>query len=125
MIPKKVYANENMYGSKEDKERYSRSGEFIENMVTDNEIEFCKRWFHLAGFNELLEDANEYFASKMFCNRTYIEAINSYNDRIEIPLIPPSNNGVINPLSFGYDHHISALHFKMPDNMKQLIDNIK
>ena len=42
-------------------EKYSRGGEFIENMVTDNIIEFCKRWFHLAGFNEILEDINEFY----------------------------------------------------------------
>lgn len=124
-IPNKVYENENIYGPEEDRARYSRSGEFIENMVTDNEIEFCKRWFHLAGFNELLEDANEYFESKMFSNMNYIQAMNSYNDIIEVPLIPTSNNGVINPLVFGYDHHIQALQFKMPDRMNTLIDKIK
>ena len=95
-------------------------------MVTDNEIEFCKRWFHLAGFNELLEDANEYFANKMFCNMSYIEAVNSYGDRIESPLLPTSNNGIINPLTFGqYTSIITPLQFKIPDNMKQLLERIE
>jgi len=95
-------------------------------MVTDNEIEFCKRWFHLAGFNELLEDANEYFANKMFSNMSYIEAINSYGDIIESPLLPTSNNGIINPLTFGqYTGIITPLQFKIPDNLKQLRERIE
>jgi DNA polymerase elongation subunit (family B) len=57
-INEKVYDNENAYGI--EAEKYSRSGEFIENMVTDNHIEFCHRWFKLAGFQEVLEDIDEY-----------------------------------------------------------------
>lgn len=95
-------------------------------MVTDNEIEFCKRWFHLAGFNELLEDANEYFANKTFGNMCYIEAVNSYGDKIESPLLPTSNNGIVNPLTFGqYTGIIAPLQFKFPDEMKVLRERIE
>lgn len=111
--------------SEEDREKYSRSGEFIENMVTDNEIEFCKRWFHLAGFNELLEDANEFFANKMFSQRSYIEAINSYGDIIETPVIPTNNNGIIQPVIFGFDSHTRPIQFKIPNNMKSLMERIE
>jgi DNA polymerase elongation subunit (family B) len=126
-IPDKVYENENQYcKSEEDAQKYSRSGEFIENMVTDNEIEFCKRWFHLAGFNELLKDADEYFANKMFSNMSYIEAMNSYGDKIESPLIPTSNKGIINPLVFGqYTGIIAPLQFNIPDEMKNLRERIE
>lgn len=55
-IDHKVYENENAYHL----EKYSRSGEFIDNMVADNLIEFCKRWLHLAGIMEFLEDMKEY-----------------------------------------------------------------
>ena len=124
-IPEKVYENENQYcKSEEDAQKYSRSGEFIENMVTNNEIEFCKRWFHLAGFNELLEDANEYFANKMFSNMSYIEAINSFGDKLEAPLLP-TNSRIINPLSFGnYTGIITPLQFKMPNELKYLRERI-
>ena len=54
-IPHKVYNRENTYKE----ENYSRSGEFIENMVVDNTIEFCERWFHLAGIKELIADIDE------------------------------------------------------------------
>ena len=126
-IPEKVYENENQYcKSEEDAQKYSRSGEFIENMVTDNEIEFCKRWFHLAGFNELLEDANEYFVNKMFCNMSYIQALNSYGDRIEAPLLPTSNGNIVNPLTFDqYNGIITPLQFNIPEIAKQLRERIE
>jgi len=95
-------------------------------MVTDNEIEFCKRWFHLAGFNELLEDANEYFANKMFCNMSYIQALNSYGDRIEAPLLPTSNGSIVNPLTFDqYNGIITPLQFNIPEIAKQLRERIE
>ena len=52
----KFYQNENLYHNP----KYSRSGEFMENLVSDNLIEFCKRWLCLGGILELLEDWNEY-----------------------------------------------------------------
>lgn len=51
-IPHKVYKNENSYNI----EGYSRSGEFIENKVTDNIIEFGHRWFHLPTAMEIIKD---------------------------------------------------------------------
>ena len=68
IIDEKVYENENAYMN----EKYSRGGEFIENLVTDNPIEFCKRWLHLAGFKEFMQDYYEY------CNRFSI-CYNSHN----------------------------------------------
>ena len=117
VIDEKVYENENMYNV--EKEKYSRGGEFIENMVTDNEIEFCKRWFHLAGFNELLEDANEYFESRTFSNMSYIQSINSFGDKLECPLIPTDNGGVTNPLIFdnSYSGILQPLQFVITDDM--------
>ena len=125
IIDEKVYENENMYNV--EKEKYSRGGEFIENMVTDNEIEFCKRWFHLAGFNELLDDANEYFDKKMFSEMNYTQAINSFGDILECPLLPTANKGIVNPLSFdnSYSAIIQPLQFKIPTEMKGLVDKFE
>ena len=52
----KFYHNENLYHN----EKYSRAGEFMENLVCDNHIEFCKRWLCLGGILEVLEDWSEY-----------------------------------------------------------------
>ena len=57
-IPEKVYDRENFYNN----EKYNRAGEYIENLVTDNVIEFSHRYLKLAGFKEfILEDMLEYY----------------------------------------------------------------
>lgn len=40
---------------------YSRGGEFLENMMSGNHLEFCKRWLHLGDFKEVVHDMEEYF----------------------------------------------------------------
>lgn len=57
-----VWNGENGYNNP----KYSRGGEFIENMVTDNSIEFCKRWLHLAGIMEFIEDMKEYESKLLY-----------------------------------------------------------
>ena len=47
------------------------STEFIENMVTDNHVEFCNRWFHLAGVMEFLEDMKEFESISYQYNAPY------------------------------------------------------
>lgn len=67
MIPEPVYEFENPY--KIEPEKYSRGGEFIENLVTDNTIECCRRWFNLAGFEDMLNDIDTYYKERnMFSN---------------------------------------------------------
>ena len=68
-IPIRVHDEENPYL----KDNYNRGGDFIENLVSDNIIEFCRRWLHLAGFKEFLEDMQEYFGldTKISCKITY------------------------------------------------------
>ena len=58
-IDHKVYENENAYFIEETK--YSRGGEFVENFVTDNTLEFCHRWLHLANVKEFLDDIEEFY----------------------------------------------------------------
>lgn len=40
---------------------FRREGMFVDDMATENYIEICKRWFNLAGMNELLDDIEEFF----------------------------------------------------------------
>ena len=111
LIPDKVYSNENAYMNK----KYSRGGEFIENMVTDNHISFCKRWFHLAGFKEFLEDMKEFktYISKCIWSKEYHNEdiyLDKNNKIINIPFwgnketkISPIkfiSNKLINPIRF-------------------------
>ena len=57
-IPEQVYERENFYNN----DKYNRAGEFMENFVTDNMLEFCSRYFKLARYKEfILEDMLEYY----------------------------------------------------------------
>lgn len=103
IIPEQVYSHENTYNI--EAEKYSRSGEFIENMVTDNNIEFCKRWLHLAGFNEFLEDIDEFYNDSIgkFSNLQaagFKEVpVIPISDKVETPIIF-ADSGLENPIIF-------------------------
>lgn len=56
-IDEKIYENENPTNN----DKYSRSGAFLEDLQSGVYLEFCKRWFNLAGYGELYEDVEEYF----------------------------------------------------------------
>ena len=58
-IDQKVHPYENPYHQ----EQYDRGGQFMEDLVTSNPLEFSKRWLHFAGLRELLEDIDEYYSS--------------------------------------------------------------
>lgn len=104
IIPEKVYEHENTY--KIEEEKYSRGGEFIENMVTDNCIEFCKRWFHLGGFKEVLDDIDEFYNDRNLGTFSNLQSagfkecpIYPISDKIETP-ITFVNSSVENPIIF-------------------------
>lgn len=59
----KIYKNEDAYNT----DHYMRAGEYIENLVSDNIIEFGKRWLGLAGFEEFSLDMQEYFNKFYTC----------------------------------------------------------
>ena len=56
-IPNKIYESENATHN----EKYTRSGQFIEDMTSECDIEFAHRWFNLASFKEAYADIIEYF----------------------------------------------------------------
>lgn len=58
-IPNKVYEYENPFNKK----LYERSGNYIEDLISENIIEFCHRWLHYASFMEWIDDLNYYFRS--------------------------------------------------------------
>jgi len=85
----KVYEHENAFNF----DKHSRGGEFIENLVTDNEIEFCHRWLHLANFKELLEDIDEYYRAN---------SIGAYSefDKPNCPIRPSTIGTLYSPITF-------------------------
>ena len=42
---------------------YIRGGQFAEDLISENTIEFCHRWFHYASFKEWIEDFTYYFTN--------------------------------------------------------------
>lgn len=57
LIEDPVHKYENPYHE----EMYDRGGQYIEDLVTGNALEFGRRWFGFANFRELLYDIEEYF----------------------------------------------------------------
>lgn len=55
-IENEVHGKENLF----DYDKYSRGGQFLEDLQCGNWLEFCTRWFHLASYGEFLEDMIEY-----------------------------------------------------------------
>lgn len=93
IIPEKVYKNENSYNQ----EKYSRAGEFIENMVTDNILEFAHRYFNLASYREMLEDFDEYY--RLYRTGFNLDKKYGYGLRYDSSIIH-------SPISFNY--HIKS-----------------
>lgn len=103
IIDEKVYENENFYKTPE--EMYSRGGEFIDNMVCDNDIEFCHRWFHLANIQEMIQDINDYFTNHSI--GSYDEFANNYRT----PLYPKIKNLSEVAVDFDYNKIESPVEF--------------
>ena len=59
-IEQEVHQWENPF----DYNKYCRGGQFIQDFCSHNFIEFSRRWFHLAGFKEMLEDMDELYSVK-------------------------------------------------------------
>lgn len=107
-IRDKVYDNENAYHTEE--EKYSRGGEFIENLVTDNHIEFCHRWFKLANITEMIHDIDEYYSGKGFDK--YSNLISAgYGDGKGISPILPTSKKPVQPITFGHPKVDSPIIF--------------
>jgi len=62
-IENKIHDNEHpdMYTSDDDAARYSRSGEFLDNLMSGNILEFCRRWLSLGDIHDVLKDIEEYY----------------------------------------------------------------
>lgn len=56
VIKNKIHKYENPYHD----EKYDRGGQFMEDLITGNPLEFGKRWLGLAGVEDLISDIIEY-----------------------------------------------------------------
>ena len=61
MKPFSLNEHPDMYSSGDEVAKYSRGGEFLENMISGNVMEFCRRWMQLGDINQCMDDIREYF----------------------------------------------------------------
>ena len=113
-IPEQVYLYENMYRDP----KYQRSGQYIENMVCENYIVFCNRWFHLATFMELLEDMREYY-QKFVPNFTANNQIHEFEKIDGKVYIAPVKSGVIDPCDWNTKSRNPCVFFNARPQVKR------
>lgn len=75
-------------------EKYTRGGEYIENLQSRVYLEFCKRWLHLGSFMEVYNDVIEYFT--IVKNPTFYLQTILPNGMIK-PFIKRDNTDMIKP----------------------------
>ena len=62
--PSKTFSleeHQDMYSSSDEIARYSRGGEFLENLMCNNPLEFGRRWMRLGDIHQVIEDMREYY----------------------------------------------------------------
>ena len=97
VMEKQIYDKENILNE----DKYTREGEFIENLVCDNILEFARRYFGLASFKEfLLYDLMEYLQIESIKVTYRIPGRDPliYNFKGKINPIIEVENGKINPI---------------------------
>ena len=112
-IEEKIYDNENRYLN----DKYERGGEFIENLVCDNIISFSNRWLHLANFNELLSDIQEYYMmtfEPVTVNNFILNDCIYVNGKYILAPFKVAVDNKINPFSFTLNNSINPFNLYNP-----------
>ena len=113
-IEEKVYEYENKFCD----DKYERGGEFVENLVCDNIIEFSNRWLHLATFGELLNDIKEYYVTKFDttygCKYLFNDYIYENGRYITAPFVFVGKDHIITPFEKINNHVINPFRFFGP-----------
>ena len=50
-----------MFSNDDDEAKYSRGGEFLDNLMTSNILEFCWRWLNLVDIYDVESDIREFY----------------------------------------------------------------
>lgn len=95
VIPNQIYANENPSND----EKFSRGGKFLEDLHSGNYLEFCSRWFKVAGYSDLYKDIVEYYTTQ----KNPVYQLRAFN--YEGLLIPYNKSDIdlINPIAYNED----------------------
>lgn len=96
-IENKIHDHEHtaMYSSDDNDAKYSRGGEFLENMMSDNILEFSRRWMSLGDIYDVIGDINEFYSFNDYTgkglNTTIYDAIYPVSKDAMIPAIENIN----------------------------------
>ena len=86
-----------MYTSDDTEAKYSRGGEFLENYMSGNVLEFCRRWFHLGDIYDVIGDIAEFFKYNDYTDKgldwNRNEALYDKSDKLIPALEKTSYNG--------------------------------
>ena len=85
-IPNQVWQEENPLRA----EDYSRVESFMEDLVSGDWLTFCKRWFGLAGYMEMLDDIMEYFENIVVGSGHYPQPEMIYGVKTLFHKVPPN-----------------------------------
>lgn len=116
-IPNKVYENENSLRNP----KFTRSGAFIEDITSDNYIEFAHRWFGLATFKELYDDIFTYFNT---ISRPFSDDAVSFNivSKKVCPFAVFEDDALKNV--FGVINEPSPKYLPLSDSQKEFVKRI-
>lgn len=100
---------------------YSVQGRFLENLISQNIIVFCNRYFKLASYKELLEDLNEYY---VYLNNMPNGVLDKYTPTGLLNAVTFKN--IREPVSFINKELLSTVKFiDTHPNYNELIERIK
>lgn len=93
VIDNKVHKYENPYHD----DKYDRGGQFMEDLITGNPLEFCKRWLSLAGVQDMISDIVEY--QTKYPSFSALDINTAYREKIR-PFAFLDNNEQYKPIEF-------------------------
>jgi hypothetical protein len=110
-IPQRIYDNENSIHNP----KYQRSGQFIEDFTSNNDLCFCSRWFHLGTFTDVYNDIFEYFDN-------YEEPFFPIQDKIidqRLRVVSILENKKLSPIIILSDEQIKLMKKEIPERDKK------
>lgn len=79
--------HQDMYSSEDETARYSRGGEFLENYMSGNPLEFARRWLGLGDVFQVLEDIREFYKFNGYTGRGI-----DYDNKEAVYFVKPGNS---------------------------------
>lgn len=113
-VPEKAWDDENRFKA----EKWTRDSEMMDLFITGrpNMKEFCHRYMHLASFEELLEDIQEYYEKKY---EVHLDVQQSENGTYLLNPFQFTNQKTIECINFDYTKQTVPfiMHDKVPDDI--------